>query len=108
MARAAIVVVPSRWQEPFGLVALEALASGAALICADRGGMREVAGDAAIYVDPDDPAALAAAMCALAGDSARRVALAQAGRDRVRQFDAPVVAARLADLRREVIAAPGG
>jgi UDP-glucose:(glucosyl)LPS alpha-1,2-glucosyltransferase len=108
MARAAIVVVPSRWQEPFGLVALEALASGAALICADRGGLREVAGDAAIYVDPDDPTALAAAICALAGDSARRVALAQAGRDRARQFDAPVVAARLAALRREVIAAPGG
>ena len=80
MARAAIVVVPSRWQEPFGLVALEALASGAALICADRGGLREVAGDAAVYVDPDDPAALAAAIRALAADAARRAALGQAGR----------------------------
>jgi UDP-glucose:(glucosyl)LPS alpha-1,2-glucosyltransferase len=108
MARAAIVVVPSRWQEPFGLVALEALASGAALICADRGGLREVAGDAAVYVDPDDLAALSAAICALAGDPARRVALGQAGRARARLFDAPAVAARLAELRREVLAAAGG
>jgi glycosyltransferase involved in cell wall biosynthesis len=107
MARAAIVVVPSRWQEPFGLVALEALASGAALICTDRGGLREVAGDAAVYVDPDDPAALSAAICALADDPARLVALVQAGRDRVRQFDAPVVAGRLAELRREVLSAAG-
>ena len=33
MARAAIVVVPSRWPEPFGLTALEAMACGAALVC---------------------------------------------------------------------------
>ena len=104
MARAAIVVVPSRWQEPFGLVALEALANGAALICANRGGLPEVAGDAAVYVDADDPAALAAAICALADDPARCAALGQAGRERARAFDAPVIAARLADLRREVLA----
>ncbi len=108
MARAAIVVVPSRWQEPFGLVALEALASGAALICTDRGGLREVAGDAAVYVDPDDPAALSAAIIALADDPARRAALEVSGRERARQFDAPVIAARLAELRREVLAAAGG
>jgi len=108
MARAAIVVVPSRWQEPFGLVALEALANGAALICADRGGLREVAGDAAIYVEPDDPAALAAAVQALAADPIRRAALGQAGRQRAWQFDAPVIANRLAALRREVLSAAGG
>ena len=60
MARAAIVVVPSRWAEPFGLVALEALASGAALICSPRGGLPEVAGDAAVYADPDQPTEIAA------------------------------------------------
>ncbi len=108
MTRSAIVVVPSRWQEPFGLVALEALACGAALICADRGGLREVAGDAAIYIDPEDPAALAAAVRSLANDPARRAALKQAGRERARQFDAPLIAARVAALRHEVLAAAGG
>jgi UDP-glucose:(glucosyl)LPS alpha-1,2-glucosyltransferase len=108
MTRAAIVVVPSRWQEPFGLVALEALACGAALICADRGGLREVAGDAAVYVGSDDPAALAAAICALAHDPARRAALQHAGRERAPRFDAPVIAARLAELRRDVLRSAGG
>jgi glycosyltransferase involved in cell wall biosynthesis len=108
MARAAIVVVPSRWQEPFGLVALEALACGAALICSGRGALREVAGDAAVYADPDDPEAIAAAIVALAGDPARRAALGEAGRQRARQFDVALVAARLAELRRRVLAAAGG
>ena len=65
MARAAIVVVPSRWAEPFGLTALEALAAGAALIAAPRGALTEVAGEAALYAEPDPPAALAEAMVAL-------------------------------------------
>jgi UDP-glucose:(glucosyl)LPS alpha-1,2-glucosyltransferase len=99
MARAAIVVVPSRWPEPFGLVALEALASGAALICSPRGGLREVAGDAAVYANPDDPAEIAAAIRSLATDQGRRAALAQAGRNRAQAFDVPVIAARLAELR---------
>jgi UDP-glucose:(glucosyl)LPS alpha-1,2-glucosyltransferase len=103
MSAAAIVVVPSRWQEPFGLVALEALASGAALICSDRGGLREVGGDVAIYLDPDDPAALAATICALANNPARRAALEQAGRERAQLFDVPVIAARLAAARQQVL-----
>lgn len=103
MSRASIVVVPSRWDEPFGLVALEALASGAALICAPRGGLREVAGDAAVYADPDHPGEIAAAIRALAGDEKRRAALAEAGRQRARQFDVPVIAAELAALRRRII-----
>lgn len=107
MARAAIVVVPSRWAEPFGLVALEALASGAALICAPRGGLPEVAGDAAVYADPERPAEIAAAIRALAGDEPWRAALGAAGRQRAQSFAVPVIAARLAALRREVLAGGG-
>lgn len=107
MSRAAIVVVPSRWAEPFGLVALEALACGAALICAPRGGLPEVTGDAAVYADPDRPDEIAAAIRALAGDPARRTALSEAGRQRARLFDVPVVAARLAALRARILAAGG-
>ncbi len=103
MSRAAIVVVPSRWAEPFGLVALEAMASGAALICSPRGGLPEVAGDTAIYADPDHPAEIAAAIRALATDEPRRAALAESGRQRAKQFDLPVIAARLAGLRIRVL-----
>jgi UDP-glucose:(glucosyl)LPS alpha-1,2-glucosyltransferase len=103
MSRAAIVAVPSRWAEPFGLVALEAMACGAALICSRRGGLSEVAGDAALYVEPDDPAALAAAIRELATNEPRRRALAEAGRCRAACFDLSVIAPRWAAMRARVL-----
>jgi UDP-glucose:(glucosyl)LPS alpha-1,2-glucosyltransferase len=103
MARAAIVVVPSRWPEPFGLVALEALASGAALICSPRGGLPEVAGDAALYANPDNPMEIAAAIRMLALDDTKRAGLAAAGQRRAGCFDVGVIATRLTALRRTVL-----
>lgn len=104
MGRAAIVVMPSRWPEPFGLVALEAMASGAALICSPRGALPEVAGDAALYADPDDLPGMAGAIRLLAANEGRRLALAEAGRQRARLFDASVIAAQLTELRHRVLA----
>jgi UDP-glucose:(glucosyl)LPS alpha-1,2-glucosyltransferase len=105
MARAAIVVMPSRWPEPFGLTALEAMACGAALVCSARGGLPEVVGNAAVIIDPDDADSLAAAIVALAGDAARRVALGVAGRARARAFDVTIAATALDTLRRKTLAA---
>jgi glycosyltransferase involved in cell wall biosynthesis len=102
MAKASIVVVPSRWPEPFGLTALEAIASGAALITTGSGGLAEIAGDAAVYVPPNDPTALAAAIIALANDEPRRAALAAAGRARAQYFDTQRIAAALETLRQTV------
>ncbi len=99
MARAAIVVVPSRWAEPFGLTALEAMASGAALICSDRGGLPEVAGEAAVYAGPDEDGALEAAILRVAGDVALRERMVRAGAARARLFDAGLARERLAGLR---------
>ncbi len=100
MARAAIVVVPSRWPEPFGLTALEALASGAAVISTGQGGLPEITGDAALTVPPDDPAALAGALIRLATDAPLRDGLAAAGLARAAAFDTPVIIRRLEMLRR--------
>ncbi len=108
MSRAAIVVVPSRWPEPFGLTALEAMACGAALIAAPRGGLPEVAGNAALYVDPDDTAGLAEAIGQLARDPDLRAELAEAGHARARRFGLEPAAARLAALRRELLAGTQG
>ena len=102
MQRAAIVCVPSRWPEPFGLAALEAMACGAALACSPRGGLPEVAGDAALYAEPDGPA-LAEAVLALAGDAPRRAALGRAGRARAEGLAAPRAAEALLALRRDIL-----
>jgi len=99
MAEAGIVVVPSRWAEPFGLTALEAMACGAALVTTGQGGIAEVAGDAALYVPPDDAAALAAALIALGRDPDKRAALSAAGLARAQQFDTGVIGQTLFALR---------
>ena len=82
LSRAAIAVVPSRWAEPFGLAALEAMACGAALVCSMRGGLAEVVGEAGMAVDPDDVADIAAVLVKLARDDGFRASLAAAGRAR--------------------------
>ncbi|HKM62071.1 MAG TPA: glycosyltransferase family 4 protein [Acidisphaera sp.] len=102
MSRAAIVAVPSRWEEPFGLTALEAMACGAALVTSGRGALREVADDTAVYADPDDPEALAEAFVLLAEDPVRRAALGAAGQHRARAFDAAEARLRLADIRSDI------
>jgi UDP-glucose:(glucosyl)LPS alpha-1,2-glucosyltransferase len=106
LGRASIAVVPSRWDEPFGLTALEAMAHGAALICSARGGLPEVAGNAALFVDPDAPGALAAAITRLAGNADQRQALAIAGRTRAKTFDTAHAAANLTELRERFLAQP--
>ena len=99
LSHAAIAVVPSRWAEPFGLAALEAMASGAALISTGQGGLAELIAGAALTVPPDDAEALATAILHLATDADARAALAAAGRARARDFDTPLLARRLEELR---------
>jgi len=55
--RASIYALPARY-EPFGLTVLEAAHTGAALVLGDIPSLREIWGDAAWFVDPDDPRAL--------------------------------------------------
>jgi spore coat protein SA len=51
---AAVFVSPSVWNEPFGNMNLEAMASGLAVITSNRGGIPEAVGDAAILVEPEN------------------------------------------------------
>lgn len=81
-ASAAVVLVPSRY-EGLGLVALEAMAAGAAVVAYDVTGLRDAVGDGGILVPAGDTAALAAATRVLLEDPARRGELAARGRERV-------------------------
>ena len=62
MRRAACVVVPSFWQEPYGLVAAEAVALGRPVVAFAVGGLPEACGGKAKLVPPGDVRALAAAL----------------------------------------------
>ncbi|MFT8421948.1 MAG: glycosyltransferase family 4 protein [Gluconacetobacter sp.] len=104
MVRAAIVVVPSRWAEPFGLTALEAMACGAALVASPVGGLPDLVGDAAILAPPDPVAGLAAAIDDLAASPERRAALSVRGRARAALFDCVAARERLGALRRTAVA----
>jgi glycogen synthase len=56
------IVVPSRWQEPFGLVALEGVACGCRAIVARVGGLVEAIGELAVMFERENPVALARAI----------------------------------------------
>lgn len=89
MRQAAIVVAPSRWNEPFGLVALEAMACGAAIVTSLRGGLPEVVGNDGYLIDPDRPEELTQALLRLTADSDLRCDLAKQGQQRAALFDLP-------------------
>lgn len=77
-----IQVVPSLWQEPFGLVVGEALMRGTALVVTEGGGPEELvrASGGGVVVPPGDPVALAGAIRDLLADRERAEALGAAGR----------------------------
>ena len=64
-----ILVVPSRWEEPFGLVALEGAACGCVVVGTRSGGLIDAVGPCGPIVPKEDPAALAATLERLADDA---------------------------------------
>jgi len=82
-----IAVVPSLWPEPFGLVVLEAMRSGCAIVATNRGGVPEMIENevSGLLVPPGDVEALAAAIERLVVDVALRRRLGEAAERRVRE-----------------------
>lgn len=84
--RADVVLIPSLWEEPSPLVALEAMARGAPVIASDVGGMRALLDDTAgCLVTPGDPHALASTIANLLDSPAERRRIGEAGRHAVRE-----------------------
>lgn len=82
------LVFPS-FYEGFGLPVLEAMHCGCAVVASKTSAISEIAGDAAILVEPGDQAALSHACERLVNDSELRATLAKAGRRRAGQFSFP-------------------
>lgn len=87
MAGCDVVVHCSRRREPFGLVVVEAMAVGSAVIATRTGGPEEAVdeGRTGLLVRPGDPVALAGALDLLMGDPAERARLARAGAEAARR-----------------------
>lgn len=103
LGRASIYALPARY-EPFGLSVLEAAMAGCCLVLGDVPSLREVWGEAATWVDPGDPAALARELTRLAEDDAARAAGAAAARRRAAGLTVARMAEQYLDLYRELAA----
>ncbi len=83
-AGAAVVLAPSRWEEPCPYSVLDALAAGLPVLASDRGGLPELVGAEGI-VAAEDPAAWAAGLTALWRDPELRAARGAASLERARR-----------------------
>jgi glycogen synthase len=103
-AIADLTVVPSIY-EPFGLVALEAMASGCPVIVADTGGLREVVpnGGAGLRFRPRDPRALARVAIRVLSDSELEARLIAEAHEHVRRFDWTDIAAETAGVYADLL-----
>jgi glycosyltransferase involved in cell wall biosynthesis len=102
LAQASIFVHPARY-EPFGMAPLEAAMSGCALVLGDIPSLREVWGDAAEYVSPDDAEGLRGVLTRLIEQPARRAGMARAASERAKIYRADDFGNAYASLYSELL-----
>ena len=106
-ADADAVVFPVRWNEPFGLVPLEAMGVGRPVVTTGRGGTAEFVRDGsnALVFEADDPRALAGSIERLARDESLRARLREEGRRTATRYSVMEFADRTVG---EIVRAAGG
>ena len=107
MAASTAVVVPSEYEEAFGLAVVEGMASARPLVVTRSGAMPELVGEAGLVVPKRDPLAMATAVNRLLDDRSMAARLAAAGRARAEQrFGMDPFVQRTIDLYRRVLGSP--
>jgi len=89
--------------EGFGLPVLEAMSLGTPVLCSDTSSLPEVAGDAALMVDPYDTAAISQAIRRLDADADLRIELSRRGREQAAKFGPAIYRDNLAALYRKFL-----
>ncbi len=107
LLRSADVVACCPWYEPFGLVAIEAMACGVPVVASAVGGLAEsvLDGVTGLHVPPRQPACIASAVGGLLDDEARRRSMGTAGRQRAERFGWDRIAAQTLAVAARVVPA---
>lgn len=105
-----VLVVPSLWHEPFGMVVIEAFAHGVPVVGSRRGAIPEIVQDGrtGILFDPDARGELRDALAALAAEPRRLAEMRPRCLERARDFDPGAVIRSYRALYGAVAGGPGG
>jgi glycogen synthase len=104
MNRHQVVVIPSRWPEPFGIVALEGIACGCIAVGSEEGGLSEAIGDCGMAFSNGDSQELADRLRILLSDSQKREKFRMAAPAHLEQFRSQTIAQRYLALLHELVA----
>ncbi|MEK9207853.1 MAG: glycosyltransferase family 1 protein, partial [Patescibacteria group bacterium] len=83
---AALLFTMPSFYEGFGLPVLEAMQSGCPVVISDKGSLKEIAGEAAVYVDPYEADSIKKGIEKLMSDSSLRKKLSEKGIERAKKF----------------------
>ena len=99
-----VLVVPSRWAEPFGIVALEGIACGCVVVGSEKGGLKEAIGPCGLTFENENVPALVEQLKRLLKDPNLQTSLRQQAAEHLAKFRADAVASAYLRLMRKMLA----
>lgn len=103
LSASSVYVAPNTGGESFGIVVVEGMAAGAAVLASDLEAFRDVGGEAAAYFTTGSSADLARALIELLNDDAEVARLSAAGREKAAGFDWSLVGGRYRDIYEQAL-----